>query len=544
MIYSISKGKLIFPFTLLFTLIIGVNISKAQVSLLKDMNPGSLNSMPDAAHAIKLNNIIYFTATDSAHGTELWRTDGSYTGTYLVKDIFPGSTNSGIGQLLSDSILLYFFAKIDSSNRYTLWKSDGTESGTIPIKSNLYSPRGAAFSNHQLIWICRDTTNYPQLWVSDGTSNGTFAILTNQIDSNLNSLGEIFTFNNKFYFTNFNNNLDIDNIWLSDGTTNGTKQVLFKNKKQPFIYASNFIVSNDKFFFIANDVNHGGELWLSDGTDTGTYMIKDINAGKLSSSIQPLSLVGGILYFTADDGKTGSELWRCDGTESGTILVKDIHPGTKGSNISPGLFKAINNQLYFSARIAFPHLWKSDGTENGTIQLTEKDCDTSGFGSAGYLELNSILYLFSGNNITYADEIWESNGTKEGTFMINDLSKVLPSNYLNYKYSFGTIGTSLLFAAQDSLHGIELWKYNTITGVHSNFTPIHFEIFPNPTAGKLIISTDSKMNHTEVTVYNIMGEPVLKTTSLSLDISNQPKGLYFVRVESELGTTTKKVVVE
>lgn len=85
---------------------------------------------------------------------------------------------------------------------------------------------------------------------------------------------------------------------------------------------------------------------------------------------------------------------------------------------------------------------------------------------------------------------------------------------------------------------------NTITGINNNFLHPQFGIFPNPTSGKITISTDSKIQYTEVTVYNVMGEAVLKTTSLSLDISNQPKGMYFVRVESELGSSTKKIVLE
>src|SRR4030095_2586542 len=35
-------------------------------------------------------NIAFFSAEDGIHGIELWRTDGTTAGTYIVKDINPG----------------------------------------------------------------------------------------------------------------------------------------------------------------------------------------------------------------------------------------------------------------------------------------------------------------------------------------------------------------------------------------------------------------------------------------------------------------------
>ncbi|MFL5140564.1 MAG: ELWxxDGT repeat protein [Microvirga sp.] len=43
--------------------------------------------------------IELFTVDDGVHGRELWRTDGTATGTFLVKDILPGSVGSGLGSL-------------------------------------------------------------------------------------------------------------------------------------------------------------------------------------------------------------------------------------------------------------------------------------------------------------------------------------------------------------------------------------------------------------------------------------------------------------
>src|SRR5947209_2326229 len=39
---------------------------------------------------VAMSGVLYFSATEAAHGDELWRSDGTAAGTYLLKDIRPG----------------------------------------------------------------------------------------------------------------------------------------------------------------------------------------------------------------------------------------------------------------------------------------------------------------------------------------------------------------------------------------------------------------------------------------------------------------------
>ena len=84
------------------------------------------------------NNVLYFAAISDANGSELWKSDGTESGTVMVKDIFPGDdgygfTNSGHPSYLTVFNDLLYFAAIDA-NGTELWKTDGTEQGTVRVK--------------------------------------------------------------------------------------------------------------------------------------------------------------------------------------------------------------------------------------------------------------------------------------------------------------------------------------------------------------------------------------------------------------------------
>ena len=53
--------------------------------MVKDIYPGAADGSPQSL--TDLNGILYFNANDNVHGRELWRSDGTESGTYMIKDI-------------------------------------------------------------------------------------------------------------------------------------------------------------------------------------------------------------------------------------------------------------------------------------------------------------------------------------------------------------------------------------------------------------------------------------------------------------------------
>ncbi|MEY2974081.1 MAG: hypothetical protein RIR49_501, partial [Actinomycetota bacterium] len=162
------------------------------------------------------------------------------------------------------------------------------------------------------------------------------------------------------------------------------------------------------FAGIDGNVNLGDhELWTSDGTVAGTSILKNINPSGSSNPIQITEFGDGWL-FVADDGQTGFELWFTDGTADGTRLVKDINPGPgdswpgkAGKSLSTGMrgdgLYVIDGVAYFWAFTAAGggEPWKSDGTENGTVMIQDLVAGTNdGMQYAGpFLETeNGVIF--------------------------------------------------------------------------------------------------------------------------------------------------------
>src|ERR1700694_3160124 len=53
--------------------------------LLKDINPGGASSLSFPFSFADVNGTAYFPASDGVHGTQLWRSNGTASGTQMVK---------------------------------------------------------------------------------------------------------------------------------------------------------------------------------------------------------------------------------------------------------------------------------------------------------------------------------------------------------------------------------------------------------------------------------------------------------------------------
>jgi ELWxxDGT repeat protein len=293
---------------------------------------------------IQANGAVYFSAgSSSTTGCELWKSDGSLTGTKLIKDILPGAGSSAPDNLLSAHGLLYFSAD-DGTHGRELWKTDGTAEGTYLVKDLLAgksgsNPRNLTFVGGTLYFSARQQEAARErelegIWKTDGTEAGTVIVENFSVRGAFE--GQVSTMvavENRLFFNAF---LQI----VTDGVY-GTDIALWRMDEagtgavwlHPFgndIYPTGTTsLTNNQglLFFAASSRRYFDEIWKSDGTLEGTQMVKSL---KLSPGSEISSFVShqGTMYFLFKDpdAEEVPELWRTAGTVDCAVPVQSFFP--------------------------------------------------------------------------------------------------------------------------------------------------------------------------------------------------------------------------
>jgi len=418
--------------------------TEAGTFLLMDIYPAIASGVLDFPPA-RVGNRAYFAAADPVHSTELWTTDGSQAGTRLVKDIAPGRM-AGLQASPSTPLEsasaggLFFFLANDGAHGLELWRSDGTDAGTFLLKDVCPG-------------TCTPYSAFPHFQKLEARAIG----------------------DTLFFVAN-------NDLWKTDGSSAGT--VLVTDPVGPV--SSLLGVASDLLLFVADDGSSGQEVWRSDGTEGGTYFLLDINSGASGSFPHSAVSFEGNLYFVAYDGfafrlwKTdgtfadlvaelaggtvgvfggklyfagfdqvhGSELWVTDGTIAGSRLVEEVLPGPNGYFPLSG-FTFAGDTLYFVGGVG--DIWRTDGTEAGTAPVGG---DAITFSPSRMRAAGSRLY-FERQDAAHGFEPWVTDGTATGTTLLSDIRPGTSSSVSNTPP--GTIGARVLFSADDAVHGVELW---------------------------------------------------------------------------------------
>ena len=418
-----------------------------------------------------VNGTLYTGAFVPNLGWELWKSDGSVAGTTLVKDIFPGpgDGNFNFFEAYVDLNGVLIFHANDGESGLEPWRSDGTAAGTTRIVdlntgAGSASPSRITAVGKSIYFAADDGLSGEELWRSDGVTATTVRV-KDIFPGSVPSRPRALTNNNSVLFLGARGPAApslASQLWKSDGTQAGT--VLVKSGVAfPFLVNEEIVAINGIVYFNAGPTNSDIELWKSDGTDAGTTRVKDIRAGSLGSSPSRLMAVDGVLYFLANDGVSGTELWKSNGTEAGTVMVKDIRPGS-GSGPA-ALFSipmlAVNGVVYFGATDGVHgfELWKTDGTEVGTVMV--KDI----FPGPGSSNIRSIVNVggtlfFDADDGASGREIWKSDGTQAGTMLVRDIRAGAGSPSPR---ALTSVGDALFFLAIDGVTGVELWTSDGTT---------------------------------------------------------------------------------
>ncbi len=269
-------------------------------------------------------------------------------------------------------------------------------------------------------------------------------------------------------------------LWRSDGTVAGTSWVAD-------VKPSHMAEMNGRLFFRGYDEDNGGELWSSDGTTKETALLADLRPGYSSSYPSNLRPINGNLFFGAavGDDNLNRSLVLSDGTAGGTYGIREGFQTVRSFTYlegvqSVGPVTPLRGVILFQGRdyISGPELWRTDGSTEGTWMVKDIGSPRLGPGSPapGNLVVVGERLLFSHDDDQHGRELWSSDGTEAGTWMVVDLLPGWASSIGNNRVAVG--GDRLFFNAFDSVRGRELFRSDgTATG-----TTI-FDLVPGPHSG-------------------------------------------------------------
>ncbi len=399
------------------------------------------------AYLRRIGDQLMFSAFTERDGREPWITDGTLWGTRLLADIVRGDSGS-----FPSAITRLPNGKTVFAAARKLYATDGNLTEMLRITGDdvsvlaAFAGRGFPVINGRA-WLLFDTGFGDELWATDGTKSGTTKLM--MLPRRLSTGAFAATSRLIFYAAG-------DGLWRSDGTQGGTFSLAS--------YPEQIVAAGEKVFFVSQTAAHGRELWVTDGTLGGTHVVKDIHPGEdgafpfhFAYDDHPnlIAAAGNVLFFAADDGAHGLEPWRSDGTESGTFLLRDVAPGEASSMLpmfEDELTAFAGSSLFFLAddgEHGF-ELWRSDLQ---TAELARDICPGLCSSSPTHLRAIGDDVFFSADDGRNGRELWSASANA-----VRFIADVNDGPDSSHPREMTALDGAIYFFATTEQKGDELWR--------------------------------------------------------------------------------------
>lgn len=225
-------------------------------------------------------------------------------------------------------------------------------------------------------------------------------------------------------------------LFTSDGTPDGTIE-LQRGLSMPEVVnvfgGDSFHVDDSQVFFYTEGGPEFGALWKSDLTPEGTAQVTDADEQVAIQAVLGPEFFNDEGDFSSSRVRYGSSSYPSFSTPEGDYFI----PQTK--------------------------IMRREMTETGTSIVELVDFESLGITSTrtGVLDLleptiavNDGIVYFSARHPQTGAELWQSDGTLEGTRIVAD---IMPGPGDSDATLFGTSNGVVYFTADDGVHGRELW---------------------------------------------------------------------------------------
>jgi ELWxxDGT repeat protein len=282
------------------------------------------------AEGVVMGGSLYF-----GYSHDLWKADGIAPPT-KVKD---GYENGGL--IIGNK--LYYVAN-DGTTGQELWVTNGTASGTTVVKDIVPGTSGSSATilgkaGNKVIFTANTVAQGTEVWVSDGTAGGTFLLKDICVGSGSSYIKDPATDEGKgvVYFI-AENCPQSEQLYRTDGTVAGTYQVnSFALGSYTF---TPLTVIDGLVYYSCISTGIGHEMHVTNGLPGGTRRY-DLNPGSGYSNSSRFTKAGGKIFFKARNTQYGEELWSMNMPVISSISESEvegayleIYPNPAGSHLN------------------------------------------------------------------------------------------------------------------------------------------------------------------------------------------------------------------
>ena len=225
------------------------------------------------------------------------------------------------------------------------------------------------------------------------------------------------------------------------------------------------------------------------------------------------------------------------------VVTKDA--GLNWINIKPGLPYFNITGIEVSSNDA-EKAWVTFSDYNNTDKVYEtidggNNWQNISGNSLPKIPVNCIVHQNGANDALYIGTdigvYYKNNAMTDWVPFNNGLPNVIVEE-LEIHYNKGTICAATF--------GRGIWEspLNTesIVSTHE-MESLDFIIYPNPTENNLKVITKTE-KVTAIKIFSVSGQKVVETKSKEINVSNLPKGLYIIELESNVGINRKKLAIK
>ena len=336
-------------------------------------NTNVQSSNPD--HFVFGDTLAYFTARTIATGNEIWRTDGTNSGTFLLRDIVPGP-ESPVGtypnMLTVVGNTAFFRVTSPLGGDAKLWKSDGTGPGTQIVSmsdgNDVLHPDSITGSDGCVFFTAIDNTGRNLYRLSSAVGAVPVRIeITDGFELPFPGVVGVSTSTATYFAAPYSIAPSTSGIRLLEARPGSdvTETLGLFKKMTPFKAVGNRLIFSA--LQQSDPIQSPERWWITDGTVAGT---RELN---LPAGVVPETLVladDGSIMFMAIGNDFEWQVWKTDGSANGALQQFAVGNGA-------GRFSQLDKTATSKDRIFFEaasgpgagKIWQTDGTQVGTFAL-------------------------------------------------------------------------------------------------------------------------------------------------------------------------------